>query len=187
MVSITLLWLPVLLATVLVFVAGFVMNMILPHHRSDFSRLPDQEAVAEALRRQSAPQGQYIFPYAASPAEIKDPDYTDKVRQGPVGLLVLWPNIAGVNPKQLAQHFAYTLIICFTVGYLAGAALPAGSAYLKVFQITGTAALLGFSGGLFINSIWWHFSWSTIWKHAFDGLVYALLAAGVFAAFWPGS
>ncbi len=187
MVSLSMLWLPILVAAVLVFVAGFVMNMILPHHRSDFSRLPNQDALATALREHNVPRGQYVFPYAASSADVKDPDYTDRVKQGPVGMLVMWPNGAGVSGKQLGQHFIYNLVICFLVAYIASTTLPAEASYLKVFQVTCTAALLGFSGGLFINSIWWHFSWSAIWKHAFDGLVYALLAAGVFGAFWPGA
>jgi hypothetical protein len=35
------------------------------------------------------------------------------------------------------------------------------------------------------QSIWWRRRWSSTIKHMFDGLVYALLAAGVFGWLWP--
>jgi hypothetical protein len=37
------------------------------------------------------------------------------------------------------------------------------------------------------RSIWYSQSWSTTLKSMFDGLVYALLTAGVFGWLWPAA
>ena len=87
--------------------------------------------------------------------------------------------------RQLVMHFLYVLAISILVGHLGSAALPMGTQYLKVFQVTGTAALLGYSGSLALQSIWYGFSWSFTAKAIIDGFVYALLTAGVFGWLWP--
>lgn len=55
-----------------------------------------------------------------------------------------------------------------------------------MFRVTGTAALLAHCGALFPRSIWFGFSWRMTWMETVDGLVYALLTAGVFGWLWPG-
>ena len=57
MVSLAALWLPIIVAAVIVFIAGFVMNMVLPHHRTDFARLADEDGFREAVRSQGLAQG----------------------------------------------------------------------------------------------------------------------------------
>ena len=41
MVTVTSLWLPILLAAVLVFLASWLIHMLLPYHRTDVAKLPD--------------------------------------------------------------------------------------------------------------------------------------------------
>jgi len=48
MVSITALWLPILLSAVIVFVASSIIHMLLPIHKSDYRKLPDEEKVMDA-------------------------------------------------------------------------------------------------------------------------------------------
>ena len=115
---------------------------------------------------------------------MKDPAFQDKVNAGPVGILVIGPN-GDTMPKQLVLHFVYVLVISLIAGYMGSASLPAGVDYLKVFQVVGCAAFLGYSGALMLNSIWFHMTWSSTCKHALDGLVYGLLTAGVFGWLWP--
>ncbi|MFQ5568713.1 MAG: hypothetical protein ACE5G0_03500 [Rhodothermales bacterium] len=183
MVTLGMLWLPILVASVIVFIAGYIMNMVLPHHRSDFSRLPDEDAVSAAVR--GLPQGQYGFPHASTPAEMKDPAYVERVKAGPVGMLVIWPNSTGPSAKQLGIHFVFLLVISLFAGYVASASVASGTEYLKIFQIVGTVSWMGYAGATFLNSIWYHAPWSVTLKLAFDGLVYALLTAGVFGWLWP--
>jgi len=42
MIPLTALWLPILLSAVIVFVASFIMHMLLPYHRSDYKPLPER-------------------------------------------------------------------------------------------------------------------------------------------------
>lgn len=49
MVPISSLLIPILLAAVLVFLASFLPHMVLPHHRTDFAKLPKEDEVRSAL------------------------------------------------------------------------------------------------------------------------------------------
>ncbi|MCH8962238.1 MAG: hypothetical protein IH820_13200 [Bacteroidetes bacterium] len=182
-VSLIALWLPIIVAAVIVFIAGFILNTVLPHHRTDFARLPDEDKVREAT--QGLAQGQYIYPYASTPAEMKDPALIEKAKAGPVGMLVVWPNGAGPTPKQLITHFVYVLVISLFAGYIGSASLEAGTEYLKIFQVVGASAFLAYAGAVPLFSIWYHMTWSFTVKELIDGLVYALLTAGVFGWLWP--
>ena len=50
MVSLTALWLPILLSAVIVFVASSIIHMVLGYHKSDYRPLPNEPAVLDALR-----------------------------------------------------------------------------------------------------------------------------------------
>ena len=66
MVSIPSLWLPILLAAVLVFVASSIIHMALKYHSTDFKKLPDEDGVMDALRPFAIPPGDYVVPFAGS-------------------------------------------------------------------------------------------------------------------------
>ena len=40
------LWLPILLSAVIVFIASSIMHMVLPYHKIDCKKLPDEEKLA---------------------------------------------------------------------------------------------------------------------------------------------
>ncbi len=181
------LWLPAVVASIVVFIAGFVMHMVLPHHRNDFARIGDEERFSAELQSYALSRGQYVFPFASSPVEMKDPAYQERVLRGPVGMLVLWPNVLGPTWKQLALHFVHVLVVSIFVAYIAHLALEMGSRYLAVFQVVGAAAFMTYAGSLFGHSIWYYMSWRQTWMTAADGLLYALLTAGIFGWLWPGS
>ena len=50
MVPLMSLWMPIVLAAVLVFVASNIMHMVLPFHRSDYRPVPSEDKVMESLR-----------------------------------------------------------------------------------------------------------------------------------------
>jgi len=50
MVPLTALWLPILLSAVIVFVASSIIHMVLPIHKSDYRKLPEEDRVLETLR-----------------------------------------------------------------------------------------------------------------------------------------
>ena len=83
MVTLGMLWLPILVATVLVFVASCVVWMALPHHKSDTRRLPDEAPALETLGKQGLTRGMYRFPWAEM-KDMKDPaGRADGTEHGP--------------------------------------------------------------------------------------------------------
>src|SRR5215471_1004040 len=64
MTLLEMLWLPILLSAVIIFVASSIMHMALPYHRSDYGKLPDEDKVRDALRSAGLQRGLYIFPYS---------------------------------------------------------------------------------------------------------------------------
>ena len=51
--------------------------------------------------------------------------------------------------------------------------------------IAGVTAFVGYALALWQMSIWYRRSWGTTLRSTIDGLIYALLTAGVFGWLWP--
>ena len=185
MVSLASLWLPILLAAVFVFVASSLLHMLLPIHKGDFKKLPGEDAVLDAIREAGPGQGEYMFPFPDSMAEMNTPEMKAKFERGPVGMLVVRANGGPGMGKGLAFWFLYSLLISLFVAYLASMVLPAGTEYMRVWRFTGAAAVLGYAFSSFSDSIWKGVPWSTSLKYVFDGLVYGLVTGGVFGWLWP--
>ncbi len=184
MVPLTALWLPILLSAIIVFVASSIMHMVLPYHRSDYQRLPDEDKLLAALRAAGLKRGLYIFPFCTH-KEMKSPALMEKYKQGPVGMMTVLPSGPPVMPKFLSMWFVYCLIIGLFVAYLTGRTVTPGAHYLAVFRVAGTAAFLAYGLGHLSNGIWKGQTWSVTIKEVIDGLVYGLLTAGTFGWLWP--
>ena len=184
MLPLAALWLPILLSAVIVFVASFIMHMVLPYQRSDYSSLPDEDKILSALRSVSVKRGLYIFPFCTH-KDMKSPAMIEKQKQGPVGFLTIFPSGPPAMPKFLIQWFVYCLLIGFFVAYLAAHTVAPGAHYLAVFRVVGTAAFLAYGLGHLSNGIWKGQMWSVTIKEVTDGLIYGLLTAGTFGWLWP--
>lgn len=178
------LWLPIILSAVIVFIASSIMHTVLPYHRSDYKKLPDEDKALPALRATGLMRGLYIFPHC-TPKEMKSPANVEKYNQGPVGMMIVFPTGQPFMPKFLGQWFGYCLIISFFVAYLAAHTIPVGTYYLAVFRVVGTAAFLAYGLGNLSNGIWRGYPWGYVIKEVFDGLIYGLLTAGTFGWLWP--
>jgi hypothetical protein len=185
MVPLTSLWLPIVLSAVIVFIASSLLHMVLPFHKSDYRKLPDEEKVQDVLRSAGVTPGPvYHFPHTTH-QEMKTPAAVERFKRGPVGLLTIFPSGAPSMGKYLGLWFVYCLLVGIFVAYLAGRTLAPGTDYLQVFRIAGTAAFLGYAFGQMQDLIWKGQTWGVTLKHVFDGLVYALLTAGTFGWLWP--
>jgi hypothetical protein len=184
MVPLTALWLPILLSAVIVFVASSIMHMLLPYHRGDYQKLPDEDKLLTALRAAGLKRGLYVFPFCTQ-KEMKTPAMIEKYKQGPVGMMTVFPSGPPAMPKLLGMWFAFCLVIGFFVAYLTGHTVSAGAPYPAVFRVAGTAAFLSYGLGNLTNSIWKRQMWSVTIKEVIDGLVYGLLTAGTFGWLWP--
>ncbi len=185
MVPITALWLPILLSAVIVFVASSIIHMVLPIHRGDYRKLPEEDKVLDAMRAAGVTPGLvYYFPYTTH-KEMKSPEAVERFKRGPVGLLTVIPSGPPAMGKFLGQWFLYCLVIGVFVAYLTGRTRSVGTQYLEVFRVAGTTAFLGYAAALIQDSIWRGQSWGVTFKHVFDGLIYGLLTAGTFGWLWP--
>jgi hypothetical protein len=184
-VGILQLWLPILLSAVIVFVASSLIHMVLPFHKNDYRKLPEEERVMDALRSAGVTPGPtYHFPHTTH-KEMKSPEVVEKFKRGPTGLLTVRPSGAPGLGKFLAQWFLYCIVISIFVAYLTGRTRDPGTPYLEVFRVAGTAAFLAYAGALAQNSIWKGETWGVTFKHVIDGLIYGLLTAGTFGWLWP--
>lgn len=185
MVTITALWLPVILSAAVVFVVSAMVWMVMPHHKHDFAPASDQDALMDAVRTSTPGPGMYYFPWAAGGDE-NSPAYKEQVRAGPVGILrVRDPqSVVNMGPAMLKSVVLYLAVGVF-VAYLASVTLRAGAPYLSVFQVTGMAAFMAYGFIGYQESIWFGLPASVAFKHSLDGLAYALLTAGIFGWLWP--
>ena len=127
MVPVASLWLPIVLSAVIVFLASWIVHMFLPFHRSDFAKLPQEDAVLDALRSLNVPSGQYLAPFANTPAQMKQPEYMEKRKRGPAVFLTLATGADLGMGKSLMQWFVYLLVISLFAAYLAHKAIATGA------------------------------------------------------------
>jgi hypothetical protein len=185
MVPLMSLWLPIVLAAVLVFVVSSILHMILPYHRTDWGRVPAEDDVMDALRRFKIPPGDYMLPCGGGPEAMRSTEFLDKMKRGPVALMTMMESGVPSMGKALAWWFVYSLVVGLFAGYVASRVLGPGTHYLQVFRVTGTVAFIGYALALWQNTIWYKRSVAATTKSTIDGLIYALLTAGCFGWLWP--
>jgi hypothetical protein len=176
MVTLISLWMPIVLSAVLAFLAGAAMHVLVRHHRNDFKVAPDESSAVQALRSLGLTRGDYFVPHGAQLQQST----------APINVIMTVLRPGGVQVRSaLGQWFVYQLLISILCAYVASRALPLGASYLHVFRLVGPAGFMAYSAAYAHESIWWQRSWGITLRYMFDGLVYALLAAGVFGWLWP--
>ena len=185
MVELSALWLPILLSAVVVFIVSSFIHMVSPWHKGDYPKMSNEDKVMEAFRALSIPPGDYLVPRPSTRQEMRSPEYMEKMKKGPIVMMTVWQNGSTGMGTTFFLWFLYAAVVGLFAGYIAGRALPVGAEYLPVFRFVGASAFLGYSVALWQMSIWYHRSWSTTIKITVDGLIYALLTAGVFGWLWP--
>ena len=185
MISIFSLWLPILLSAVFVFIISSLIHMLLPYHKNDFGKVPNEDGVMEALRKFDIPPGEYAIPNASSSAAMKDPEFIEKTNKGPVAFLTVMKSGMPSMGPMLVQWFVYSIVVSIFAAYIASRALAPNPEYLAVFRFTGATAFIGYTVALWQNSIWYKRKWSTTLKNTLDGLIYSLFTAGIFGWLWP--
>ncbi len=185
MVSLASLWLPIVLSAVAVFIASALIHMVLKYHASDYNQIPNEDAVRAAIRAGNPAPRQYFVPWCADMKESQGEAMKQKRAEGPVAVVHMGPIGEQNMGATFGGWFFFNLIVAVLVAYVACAVLPQGTAYLKVFQVTGTVAWLAYSAGAVPASIWMLKPWSVTWKDVLDGLIYGLVTAGIFGWLWP--
>ena len=116
--------------------------MVLPFHRSDYRKLPDEGKVTDALRAVGVTPGPvYSFPHCTH-KDMKSPEVVEKFKRGPVGLLTVFPSGAPAMGKFLALWFVNCLVVGIFVAYLTGRT-RAGHAVSGGFPGSGRGGFYG--------------------------------------------
>lgn len=179
------LWLPILVCGVVLFLCSFLAWAILPHHKPDVKRLPDEDALLALIRSANLAPGQYMFPWCEH-ADAKNPEAMARLKAGPWGLLRVWPGAANM-PRNLIATFAVFLVISAAIAWLAGRALPAGAAFADVFAFVAVAGVLAHTAGGVLGEIWFTKPTRAKAMDFLDGVVYGLVTGLIFALLWPGA
>jgi hypothetical protein len=185
MVPLGSLLLPVVLSAVFVFLASFLVHMVLRYHSSDYTQLPNEDAVRAAIRAGNPAPKQYIIPYCKDPKEMQSPEMLQKHIEGPVAVLNLRAPAKPTMGPYLGQWFVFNLVVAFFVAYVAAHTIPPGTVYLEVFRVVGAVTFLAYAAGVFPAAIWMAKPWPVALKEALDGLIYGLVTAGTFGWLWP--
>lgn len=187
MVSLVQLCLPILISAVLVFVASALLNMLLKFwHGSDYHTFSNEDEVRAAMRKGTLETGLYHLP-GCTPETMKQPQFQEKLKQGPNALVSVRPNGVMNMGASLGQWFVYCLLVAIVCALLGRSAMPAGVPHEHVFHLIGLAALLGFAFGAIPNAIWWSHPWNSAVKYFVDGIIYALIMAATFTWLWPAA
>lgn len=185
MVSVTELWLPILLSCVLVFVASSIIHMVLGYHAGDYKKVPREDEALAAMRPFNLEPGDYCMPRAGSMSALKDPEFQKKWAAGPVMFFTVMPNGTPNMGSQLVSWFLYCLFIATVAAYVTGIAYGPGTDYMHIFRMASTVGFIGFAGSLPQYSIWYKRSWRTTFVAMGDGLLFGLLTAGALGWLWP--
>ncbi|MBM4088662.1 MAG: hypothetical protein FJ276_04425 [Planctomycetes bacterium] len=185
MVTLYDLWLPILISAAAVFGVSSVLHMLLPIHKGDYKRLPDEAELLEALRAKSLEPGHYMFPSLSSMADMRKPEVIERFQKGPVGYATIMPSGMPSMFRSLGQWFAYLLVVGIFVGYICAITLPPYNKFLPVFRVASCAAALALAASHVQDSIWKGLSWRITGKYILDGILYAVVMGAVFGWFWP--
>jgi hypothetical protein len=184
MVPIMSLVLPILVSAVFVFIVSSIVHMMFTYHYKDFRSVAEENKLMDVLRPFNLQPGEYIVPFAGSPAVRKSQEFQEKMKKGPTLILNIWTSGSSMT-KNLVLWFLYSVVVGIFAAYVAGRALGPGAEYLAVFRFAGVTAFICYSVAKWQDSIWFNRSWGTTVRWTFDGLVYGLVTGGTFGWLWP--
>jgi hypothetical protein len=176
--SIMTLWQPILLSAVLAFIAGSVIWMVMPWHKNDWTKAPDEEGARNALR--SLSPGQYTLPHCADQAAFKDPVWQQKSKDGPVAFITVVPSGLPVMGPKLIMMFIYNLVVAVVCAYFVSRTVPPDANYLATFRVAGAVAFVAYGMAYVQDSVWFGRPWSATLKTFLDALIYSMLTGGAF-------
>ena len=174
------LWIPIVVATVALFLASFLSWCVLPIHRKDWVKLAKQDEFMQAVRNCDVPVGSFMFPAGDSPAETKSEEHRKKWEAGPCGVLTIFGKVN--MGRNLGLTILYFLVVNFCLAYLATIALKPAANFMEVFRFVSTAGLMTFLAAIVQQAIWFH---NRIVGHILESIAYAAISGAVFAALWP--
>src|SRR6266545_8115081 len=120
MTGLSALLLPIFLSSVIVFLVSSVIHMALPWHKSDYTKVPNEDKLRDALRPLAVPPGDYMVPRPSNMKEMRSPEFSEKMKKGPVMVLTVIPNGPPSMTKSLVLWFLYSAVVSLFDAYIAG-------------------------------------------------------------------
>ncbi len=184
-VSIVSLWLPILLAGGLCWLASALIHTLIKYHNADYKELSNEADVSAALAASKPAPAMYTTPYCHDMKAMESDTVQKKFNDGPVAIISVMPN--GVPPmgKLLFQQLMFFIVGVFLVACLTSLFVAGGVAYFSVFKTVFLASFLTFGWAQIPHSIWLGQPWSNSLRYLLDALIYASVTAGTFAWLWP--
>ena len=187
MQAIALLWLPVLVAAIAVFVASSLVHMVFRWHQSDFRRIGNEDAVRAALREGGSAPGQYMTPWCEGMKAAQEEPMQAKFREGPIATITLMKTGKPQMGPMLLRWFVFNLVLAAAVGAIVFQVYGAGGDPRYAGHLAGLITLLAYGAGSPQQSIWMGKPWSTTAKDLLDALIYGAVTAFVFMWLWPAA
>jgi hypothetical protein len=183
MASLVLLWLPIVVSAVLVFVVSAASHMFAPARRNEWSKVPGEAAIQEGLR--GAAPGLYVFPVPDSPADRGKPEALQRWAQGPSGWISLVPPGPLNMGRNLGLSLLVNLLVSALVAYLAVHALGVAPHGRSIFRLAGLVVTVAYAIGPLYEAIWYWKPWRSLAMTLVESLLYGLVTAATFAHLWP--
>lgn len=177
------LWLPILVTTAVLYFASFLAWVVLPHHKPDIKRWPDEDGLLRFVRDSGASPGEYLFPLIDH-KDIKEEWAVRRYEKGPWGMVNVWPAKPNMGANMI-KTVLFFLVVTILISYVGHAALPTGAAFGEVFRIIGVIAILAHTTGGMCREIWFTRPLRAKLMDALDGIAFGLLTGVTFALMWP--
>ena len=182
MVTLPMLWLPILLSTVFVFIAFNILWLPLPFwHRNDYGKIANDHSIMAELANLKS--GQYMLPSVEWNKLSKEE--LAKVQAGPGAVLIVRNPMPFAFGSKLIFLFVYNLIVVTFIACVCRLALQTGAPYPHVFRLAATAGFLAYSFNTISDSIWYGKPWPITARFFIDGVIYGLLIGATFGWLWP--
>jgi hypothetical protein len=180
------LWLPILLSAVVVFVISSIIHMVIKWHASDYKTLPNEDAVRAAIRAGNPAPGRYVFPFCKEMKDMGSEAMKQKYQEGPVGHVTLLPNGMPNMGKYLGLWFLWSLVIAAAVGCLVARVYGLDATPVRgAAKLAGVVTFIAYGFGTVTESIWMGRPWGESVKNLLDSVLYGLGTWAVFLYFWP--
>lgn len=185
MISLSQLWLPIVLGSVAVFIVSSLVHMVFRWHKADYQKLANEDEVRAVMRKGPAAPGQYVVPHCPDMKQMQTPEMQQKFKEGPVALMWVRPNGLGPMGAMLGQWFGLSAVISVLAAYIAAHTLGAGADPMNVLRVISTIGFMAYGAGSVSDGIWMGKPWRAVAKDMLDALLYGFATAAPFALMWP--
>lgn len=184
--ALTILWLPVLLSAVAVFVISALIHMVIKWHSPDYRGFSNEEAVRGAIRAGNPTPGHYVVPNCGDMKQMNSEAMQRKYIEGPVAHIIVAPSGRPNMGKHLGLWFLWTLVISASAAVIVGHIIPIDPIFArKAAKIIAALTFVAYGYGSVQESIWTARPWVVTIKNLVDAAIYGVATGFVFYWLWP--